>query len=273
MNQRTVFFVSDQTGVTAETLGASLLAQFDGQAFRHVTVPFIDSVDKARRLVERIDESAERDGSRPLVFTTLVQDDIREVVKQCHGLCLDFFDAFLAPLEVELGMRSSHALGRPLGEASFANYQRRIEAINYAMANDDGGAVRDYDSADVILLGVSRSGKTPTCLYMALHYGVFAANYPLTEEELETRDLPSTLRAYRSKLYGLTIAPERLVHIRKERRPHGRYASPQQVNFELRSAEALYRRHGVPFIDTTDSSVEEIAATILQNTGVERRIR
>ncbi len=271
--QRTVYFVSDQTGVTAETLGHSLLTQFDGQEFRLVTVPFIDSVDKARATVERINMAAEREGVRPIVFSTLVQDELRTVVRQANALFLDFFDAFLGPLELELQMQSTHTLGRAHGVTDTASYMRRIEATNFAMAHDDGGTARSYEMADVILIGVSRSGKTPTCLYMALQYGVYAANYPLTEDELETATLPPAIRSYRDKLYGLTISPERLQQIRRERRPHGRYASPQQVRFELRAAETLYRRQSIPFINTTDKSIEEIAAAILNETGVERRVR
>ncbi len=273
MQQRTVFFVSDQTGVTAETLGHSLLTQFDGQEFRQVTVPFIDSVDKAEAAVERIDAVGQREGLRPIVFSTLVRDDLRHVLRTANALFLDFFDAFVGPMELELGMESSHKEGKAHGVVDVASYMRRIEATNFAMAHDDGGAARNYERADVILLGVSRSGKTPTCLYMALQYGVFAANYPLTEEDLESGDLPKLLRPHRRKLYGLTIAPDRLQHIRRERRAHGRYASAQQVGFELRAALSLYRRHAIPYINTTDKSIEEISAAILNETGVERRVR
>jgi regulator of PEP synthase PpsR (kinase-PPPase family) len=273
MNQRTVFFVSDQTGVTAETLGHSLLTQFDGQEFRQVTVPFIDSVDKAMAAVQRINAVGQREGVRPIIFSTLVQDDLRQALRQADALFLDFFEAFVGPMELELGIESSHKEGKAHGVVDVASYMRRIEATNFAMSHDDGGAARNYERADVILLGVSRSGKTPTCLYLALQYGVFAANYPLTEEDLEHGSVPEILKPHRPKLYGLTIAPDRLQHIRRERRPHGRYASPQQVGFELRAAMSLYRRHSIPFIDTTDKSIEEIAAAILNDTGVERRVR
>jgi regulator of PEP synthase PpsR (kinase-PPPase family) len=273
MNQRTVFFVSDQTGVTAETLGHSLLTQFDGREFRQVTVPFIDSVDKAKAAVERINAIGAREGCRPIVFSTLVQEDLRHELRQAEALFLDFFDAFVGPMELELGVQSSHKQGKAHGMTNVATYMQRIEATNFAMAHDDGGAARNYERADLILLGVSRSGKTPTCLYMALQYGVFAANYPLTEDDLEHGGVPEALKPHLKKLYGLTIAPDRLQHIRRERRPNGRYASAQQVRFELRGAESLYRRHSIPFIDTTAKSIEEIAAAILNDTGVERRVR
>ena len=273
MARRTVFFVSDQTGVTAETLGHSLLTQFDGLDYRPVTVPFVDSVDKAKRVAANIDRAAAEDGVRPIVFASLVKDEVRAPILGCNGLVLDFFEAFLGPLEAELASRSSHTLGRAHGIFDSQGYNLRIEATNFAMAADDGHGTQHYDRADVILMGVSRSGKTPTCLYMALQYGVFAANYPLAEEDLEAAQLPASLQTHRAKLYGLTIAPDRLRQIRLERRSHGRYATAQQISFELRAAEAMFKRFGIRCIDTTHSSVEEIASTIMSETGLERRVR
>ncbi|MCC7258234.1 MAG: kinase/pyrophosphorylase [Gammaproteobacteria bacterium] len=272
-NRRTVFFVSDQTGVTAETLGRSLLTQFEGHDFDQVTLPFIDSVDKADEAVRRINAVAAEQGSRPIVFSTLVQDELRERFIPVSGLFLDFFEAFLGPLERELQTKSSHTIGRAHGMKDSGAYDRRIEATNFALSNDDGARTGDYETADVILVGVSRTGKTPTCLYLALAYGVFAANYPLSEDDLESGQLPKAIEPFRSKLYGLTISPERLQQIRRERRPVGRYSSAEQVRFELRGAEALFRRYQVPFVDTTAFSIEEIASTILSGTGIERRTR
>lgn len=274
MDQRTVFFISDQTGVTAETFGQSLLTQFDGAKFRRVTIPFVSNRVKAEEAARKINLSAEVEGKRPIVFSTLVHDDLREIVSRADGLFLDFFDAFLAPLERELEVQSSHTTGRAHGMSANADaYHVRIDATNYALTNDDGAHVRDYGKADVILVGVSRSGKTPTCLYMAMQYGVFAANYPLTEEEFESSKLPAALDAHREKLFGLTINAKRLQQIRKERMDSGRYATAQQVGFELREAEKLFRKYGIPFADTTEMSVEEIASTILEHTGLERRFR
>lgn len=270
---RTVFFVSDQTGITVEALGHSLLTQFDGLDYRPVTVPFVDSVDKASRVAASIDRAAVEDGLRPIVFASLVRDDVRAPLLQSNALVLDYFASFLVPIERELASRSSHALGRAHGIGDSQAYKMRIEATNFAMAADDGHSLDHYDRADVILTGVSRSGKTPTCLYMALQYGVFAANYPLTDEDLEATTLPTALRPHERKLYGLTIAPERLRQIRLERRAHGRYASAQQISFELRAAEALFKRYGIGCIDTTHSSIEEIASTILSEAGLERRVR
>src|ERR1700729_1014681 len=271
--KRTVFFVSDQTGITAETMGHSLMTQFDGIEFRQVTVPFISTVDKAIEAVRKIDLVGKQEGVRPIVFSTLVQEDVRNVVRGSTGFFLDFFDAFLAPLENELKTQSSHAMSRTHRNADTHSYAMRIDATNYALANDDGSVLRDYERADVILIGVSRSGKTPTCLYLAMQYGIFAANYPLTEDDLESRNLPPALDAYPAKLFGLTIKPDRLQQIRNERRPDSHYSSAPQVAFEVRAAESLFERHGVPMLDATEVSIEEISSRILDRTGIERRLR
>jgi regulator of PEP synthase PpsR (kinase-PPPase family) len=273
MERRTVFFVSDQTGVTAETMGHSVLTQFDDQLFRQVTLPFVSTVEKAEEAVRRIDSTAQTEELRPIIFSTLVQEELREIIKRANGLVLDFFDAFLGPLELELKAKSSRAAGKAHGMQDIGAYTTRINATNFALANDDGAITRDYERADLILVGVSRSGKTPTCLYMALQYGIFAANFPLADEEFESGQLSQVLITHKRKLYGLTISPERLHQIRNERKPSSRYASMQQVEYELRTAEGLFRRYGISFIDTTETSIEEIASRILDQTGVERRLR
>ncbi len=273
MSERTVFFLSDQTGVTAETLGHSLLTQFDSQNFRQVTLPFIDSEDKAREALQKINASAGGGAPRPIVFSTLVQDEFRAILREAEGLHLDIFDVFLEPLEKELEQKSTHEAGRAHGMSDIEGYMKRIEATNFALANDDGGVSRNYEVADVILIGVSRSGKTPTCLYLALQYGVYAANFPLTDEEFDSGSLPDFLISQKQKLVGLTIAPARLQQIRKERRALGQYSSAQQVRYELREAEKIFKKYGVPHINTTEFSIEEIASRILNSTGVERRVR
>jgi [pyruvate, water dikinase]-phosphate phosphotransferase / [pyruvate, water dikinase] kinase len=206
-------------------------------------------------------------------FSTLFIPDLRAIVKSANGLTLDLFDTFLEPLERGLGLKSVHSQKRPQDISESQAYNFRIRATDFALATDDGRGERLYSQADLILLGVSRSGKTPTCLYLALHYGIFAANYPLDEDDFESTALPKTIAPYRGKLYGVTISPERLRSIRLERRAAGRYASPQQVSFELRAAESLYSRYGIPFVDATHSSIEEIASTILSDTGLERHAR
>lgn len=254
-------------------MGHSLLTQFQGMDFHAVTLPFVSTLERARQAVQRIDAAAGDDGLRPIVFSTLVEDQLRTAVRASKGLFLDFFDAFLGPLETELGIESAHTSGRAHGIADVAAYTMRINATNFALASDDGSGAAHYQNADVILVGVSRTGKTPTSLYLALQYGIFAANYPLTEEDLESNRLPAALAAQRAKLYGLTIGPERLQQIRQERLPNSRYASPQQVQFEVRAAEALFDRQHIPHIDVTECSIEEISSRILDQLGLERRVR
>jgi regulator of PEP synthase PpsR (kinase-PPPase family) len=266
-----VFFVSDQTGVTAETMGHSLLTQFDGAPYQSLTLPFIATPSEAAAIVQRIDAAGRESGLRPIVFATLVDDAVRAVLQQANALVLDFFAAFLGPLEAELAMASAHASGRAHGMADLAAYTARINATNFALANDDGAGARDYAAADVVLVGVSRSGKTPTCLYLALQYGISAANYPLTEDDMDRGRLPDALLPFKAKLYGLTIAPQRLQQIRQERRPDSRYASKDQVSYEVQKAENLFRNAGIPFINTTHPSIEEIATTILHQSGLKRR--
>lgn len=269
--RKRVFFVSDRTGITAEALGRSLMSQFDAAGITQVTLPFIDSVEKAREAVARIDAAAREDGNRPLLFSTMVQDDLRAVIKGSAALHLDFFDAFIGPLERELGVKSSHTSGRAHAGADDAAYLNRIEAVNFVLANDDGVTTRNYPKADVVLVGVSRSGKTPTCLYLALQYGIYAGNYPLTEDDMQRGNLPEALLPHKPKLYGLTINPTRLQQIRQERRPDSRYASPDQVSYEVQKAETWFQAAGIPYINTTHPSIEEIATTILHKAGLKRR--
>ncbi len=271
---RTVIFVSDRTGITAETLGHSLLAQFEGLEFRTVTMPFVVTTEQAEGVVARINAIEQEEQCRPIIVCTLVDDRIRGIVRHAHGLFLDFFDAFLAPLETEFKIESAHVTGRSVyGKGTDPANSARIDATNFALANDDGSGARDYRTADVILVGVSRSGKTPTSLYMALQYGIFTANYPLTDDELESGTLPKVLLPYKHKLYGLTIKPERLQQIRNERRPGSRYASAQQVQYEVRTALSMFERYGLPSIDVTECSVEEIASRILDRMNLTRHVR
>jgi hypothetical protein len=262
---RTVFFISDGTGITAETLGHSLLAQFPDARLRQVRIPFMDNLDKALDCARQIREAAARDGVRPIVFSTLVNPDPLSGLHEADALFIDLFEQFINPLETELGQRSTHAVGR-FHIADSSDYKARIEAINFAMAHDDGvSSDGELTDADVILVGVSRSGKTPTSIYLALQFGVKAANYPLIPEDFERNKLPGELHRYRNKLFGLTIAAERLSQIRQERRPNSRYASLDNCRYEIEAAQKLMRRENIQWLDSTVKSIEEISATILQS--------
>lgn len=267
-----VFFISDGTGLTAEALGHSLLTQFEGIKFTQAAIPFVDSIPKAEACLARIAAAHADAAGRPIVFTTLVNDEVRATIRKADALVLDFFESFLNPLEAELGTRSSHTVGRSHSVAGNAEYHARIEAINYALAHDDGQSLRNLAHADVILLGVSRSGKTPTCLYLALQLGIKAANVPLIPEDFHRGALPKGLEAFQPKLYGLTISPERLSEIRNERRPDSRYAALENCRYEVEQAEKMMRRYGIPWLNSTTRSIEEIATKILQDIRVERRV-
>ena len=268
---RTVFFVSDGTGITAEMLGHSLLTQFEGIEFTQVVVPFVDTVEKAQECLARIEEVKSRSQARPIVFCTLVDESLRSMLRRADALVLDFFEGFINPLEVEFRTRSSHAVGRSHSVAHNKEYQDRIEAVNYALAHDDGLGSRELARADVILVGVSRSGKTPTCLYMAMQFGIKAANYPLTPDDFERAELPGAVAPLVGKLFGLTITPERLSEIRQERRPDSRYARLENCRYEVEEAEKLMRRYGIEWLNSTTRSIEEIATKVLQAVKLERR--
>lgn len=270
--RRTVFFVSDGTGITAQMLGHSLLTQFEGVEFNQITLSFVDNVDKAAECLERIEREALVGTGLPIVFSTLVNNDLREVVRRANAVFLDFFETFIDPLEAGLGVKSSHTIGRSHSSTDKPQYQRRIEAINFSMAHDDGASHRELAEADVILVGVSRSGKTPTSLYLAMQFGIKAANYPLIPEDFERMQLPDALKACRARLFGLTIAAERLREIRRERRPDSKYADLANCRYEIERAEALMRREGIKWINSTAKSIEEIAATILRELRIERQV-
>ena len=269
---RPVFFISDGTGITAETLGHSLLAQFPDTRFRPHRMPFVDSPDKARDCAMKIRDAAVETGLRPIVFNTLVDPDAVAGLREADALFLDLFEKFIEPLENELGQRSTHAAGRFHGIAESQDYKRRIEAINFTLTHDDGVSHADLAEADVILVGVSRSGKTPTSLYLAMQFGIKAANYPLIPEDFERRQLPPALVPFRSKIFGLTISPDRLAEIRSERRPNSKYASIENCRAEVAEAEAMMRRAGIRWLSTTTKSIEEIATTILQEIRPERLV-
>jgi len=272
-NQRSVFFISDRTGITAEMLGNSLLSQFEDFQFRRQTIPFVDSPEKVAAVIAQVNATGLAEGSPPIVFSSVVDERASETIRrEARALTLDLFQIFIAPLEAELGGKSSHTAGRSHGIANSHEYFVRMEAINFTQMHDDGAATRDLAKAQVILVGVSRCGKTPTSLYLALQFGVRAANFPLTPDDFADRKLPASLAHHRDRLFGLTINPDRLHRIREERRAGSAYASLENCRHEVREAEYLMERAGIPMLDTTAKSIEEIATTILHRTKVARHI-
>lgn len=269
--KRTVFYVSDGTAITAETLGHTLITQFPGIDFDQVRMPFVDDEKKCRATVEAINAACERDQAPALVFDTIVRPSLSAIIKTSQGVMMDLFAAFIGPMEEALGVSHQPTVGRAHGLTNTDRYESRIDATHYAMSHDDGISV-DFKEADLILVGVSRSGKTPTCLYMALHFGVRAANYPLTPDDLDQMRLPPFLRRYKHKLVGLAIEPERLSQIRQTRKPNSRYASLRQCREEVAAAESLLRMEGVVTFHTTNASIEEISSRILLQLGIQREM-
>ncbi|HRD68646.1 MAG TPA: pyruvate, water dikinase regulatory protein [Legionella sp.] len=270
--KRYVFMLSDGTGITAETLGNSLITQFENIAFEKYTLPYIDSIQKAEHVVERINHAYDEQGIKPLVFMTLVNPEIRKAVQKANACIFDLFSTFIGPLEKELNEKSSYTVGRTHGVANDKSYTHRIEAVEYALSHDDGVKTRGYDKADIILIGVSRCGKTPSCLYMALQYGILAANYPFTDDDLAGFHLPEVLRPFKNKLFGLTIDTHRLQQIRSERRPNSQYASLEQCRLEVTEVEAMYQKEKIPYLNSTKFSIEEIATKVLATSGLQRKI-
>lgn len=273
MKRRTVFFLSDRTGITAESLGLSLLSQFEDVAFIPTTLPYIDSPEKAKETVKKLEKCYKEEGEKPLVFATIIDDTLREILENAEVYFVDFFNTFLPGLEKTLQAKAVKITGKIHSAHNIHDYNTRIEALNFALSYDDGAKTSDYAAADVILIGVSRSGKTPTSLYLSMQYGIRAANYPLTEEDLAHDALPSVLRPFRHKLFGLTIEAKQLHAIRSGRRPNSRYATLAQCEHEVTVVERMYRQENIPFLSATHLSIEELATKLMVITGLKRNLR
>ncbi|WP_442865124.1 posphoenolpyruvate synthetase regulatory kinase/phosphorylase PpsR [Acinetobacter sp. HY1485] len=270
--KRSVFFISDGTAITAETLGHSLLAQFPNVEFDVRIIPYIASEEAATHVVEEINRCGQTDDGLPLVFDTLVDPHVRDIINTANAVNLDVFEGLISKLEQELGTKPTTLVGQTHAVTDTEYYKDRIDAVHFALDNDDGARTRHYDKADIILIGVSRSGKTPTSIYLSLQFGIRVANYPLTEEDLDDNRLPQVLRPHKQKLFGLMIDAERLVAIRTERKAGSRYASYSQCQKELRAVEAIYISEGIPYLNVSEMSIEEISTRVLQMTGLKRRI-
>ena len=275
--KRKVFFLSDSTGMTAENLGRSLLAQFRDIQFESVTKPFIDTPEKAAQIAKEINQVGQTSSDRPIVIDTILNTESSDTIRAANCFYIDIFSTFLSPLEEELGVRSSHTVGHPAifkedSRTVDDNYMQRIDAVHFALANDDGLHLHRYSEADIILVGVSRTGKTPSSVYLGMQYGIKAANYPLTPDDLDVNKIPDALSDHVKKIFGLTIRPGRLAEIRNERKPNSTYAALRTCVDEVRQAEALFRQYRIPYIDATQLSVEEISARMLQRAGIERRV-
>jgi regulator of PEP synthase PpsR (kinase-PPPase family) len=266
---RTAFYISDGTAITAEVFGHATLSLFPVD-FKNITIPFVETKEKALEVKNQIDKSISSKGEKPLVFYTFVDHELTDIINSSQGVCYDFLTVFSDQIEKEIQVEPVPRTHRThsMHEKS---YDFRIDAVNYALANDDGANLKNYEEADIILVGVSRSGKTPTSLYLALQYGIKAANYPFTDDDMDDLKIPPSLIPHKKKLFGLTIKPDRLSAIRNERLANSKYASIKQCRIEVREVEMLYKTNRIPYLNSTQHSVEEISAKILAETGLERR--
>ena len=268
-NEIDVFFISHRTAITSETLGLTLLAQFPEHQFRTQTFPFIDNLERTEMVASAIRASAQDSKIRPIVICTMEDPELLAIIQQTPGMWIDPFGDYLPRLEEALAA-THHATGRSHRSADSVNYDLRIAAVEYSLAHDDGGTTAGYEQAEIILVGVSRSGKTPSSLYLAIQFGIRAANYPITDEDLDSEQLPAPLREHRDRLYGLTTEPTRLANLRQTRRPNSRYSSIEQCRYELRAVEEMYRQNRISYLNTATMSVEEISARIIRDTGLHR---
>lgn len=267
---RIMFILSDHTGITLEHLVKTLASQFDDMCCERVVLPFLDSPGKIEAALREIDTAAKEDDAPPVVFSSIVDEDLRAQLNTSNAEIFDVFDMFLPRLSKVIGIPSTGHVGRSHGIGNQVEYDRRVDAVNFALNFDDGSRLRGLDEADLILIGVSRCGKTPTCLYLAMQYAVRAANFPLTEDDFLLGRLPGAMREHRQQLFGLTIAPDRLHRVREERRPGSDYASLPTCREEVKAAEDLFRNNAIPFLDSTSVSIEELSIEIMQRVGVER---
>lgn len=270
-NSRAVYFVSNSTGITVETLGRSLLYQFSETQFESYSLRFIDSVSKAKEAVRVIDEHSKLSEIRPIILSTLVKPELRKILSEANGLYLDVFDRFIEPIEKEMGCKAKLGMGHVHGIGDDDYYSERIDAVNYSLKTDDGIGAKVYQQADVILVGASRTGKTPTSLYLAMHYGLKAANYPIVDEELDSHSLPGSLADFKDKVFGLLVTPERLHNIRTKRRAGSPYASLSQCQYEVRQTESLFQQQNIPYFDVSSMSVEEVASNIMNRLKIRPR--
>jgi [pyruvate, water dikinase]-phosphate phosphotransferase / [pyruvate, water dikinase] kinase len=258
-----VFFLSDSTGITAETMGNALLIQFPDLRFERRLIPFISTIDEARRVVKVLDTAAAGPVT-PLAFSTAAVEEVRHELSHTKCPLIDFFDLHMERVESILGTKGIRVAARLHGMGDVKRYNTRMAAVEYAIEHDDGQSMRALDKADVILIAPSRCGKTPTTMYLALQHGIFVANYPLVDEDFDTAELPRPVRGLRDRCFGMLTTPARLSQVRHERRPNSRYASLEQCTYELRQAEAMYRNHRLPVINSSTKSVEEMSTVILQ---------
>ncbi|MEE9444122.1 MAG: pyruvate, water dikinase regulatory protein [Cocleimonas sp.] len=266
--KRTVFFISESTGITAETLGMSLLSQFPHVEFTQIQRPFVDNEDTAKKLVGEINQVAAEESFRPLAFATMPEEKINQILQQANCHYYEVFESFLDKIGHDLKTKPVLESGLSHGLVNEKTYDARIDALNFTLKHDDAMVLKTLGDADVIIVGVSRSGKTPTSLYLALKFGIKAANYPITEDDFEQNALPDVLLENRDKLFATSIKAKRLHQIREKRMPNSSYSALETCKSEIKQAHALYEKYGLTPMDVTTQSIEELAAQIVRKLKV-----
>ena len=263
-SKRTTFFISESTGITAETLGHSLLSQFPHIDFTVNQRPFIDTEKKALELVKEINETNAKEHYKPIVFATMPEPHINKVLQGADCYYYEVFESFLDQIGKDLETEPTRESGLSHGLVNVKTYDARIDALNYTLKHDDAMVLKTLGDADVIIIGVSRSGKTPTSLYLALKFGIKAANYPITDDDFDRDRLPQSLLDNKDKLFATTIKAKRLHHIREKRMPNSHYSALATCKTEIKKAQALYEKYGLTPMDVSTRSIEELAAQIVR---------
>jgi len=263
-----IYYVSDSTGILATNLGQALICQFPEVNFHEEKFPFIKTEEEAQKTINYIVKQSS--GRFPIIFSTLMDPKIRDIFDHPQVEFFDVCGTFLERLEGALEAKALRVPGFSR-QIDFIDMANRVEAINYTLNHDDGTKLSEYDEADVILVGVSRSGKTPVSVYLSTHMGLKSANYPLTERDLDSYSIPKSLRENKKKVVGLTTKPELLESIRQKRYPNSKYAKRSTCIHELQQAQQIFLRNQLPVIDTSGKSIEELATQISQEIGLYKK--
>jgi len=256
-----IHLVSDATGETLNAVAKAACAQFEGSRPTEHVYALVRSARQLERALKDIENAP------GIVLCTMMNEELRDRLEaHCQRLgmpCLSVLDPVLSALASYLGIELSHKSGGQ--HALTAEYFQRMDALNYTMSHDDGQNVEDFEDADVVLLGVSRTSKTPTCIYLA-NRGFKAANVPIVKDMTLS---PAVERISRPLVVGLTITTHRLLQIRRQRllsmkvAKETTYIDEQEVQKEIVFARKLFDKHGWPVLDVSRRSIEETAATII----------
>ena len=267
-NSKDIYYVSDSTGILSTNLGQSLLCQFPEIHFHEEQFPFIRSVKEARATLKYILKNS--GGRSPIIFSTIMLPEVLKVFDTPEVELFDMYVAFLDRLERSLEVQPLRLPGfyRHTDNVSIS---KRVEAIHYTLEHDDGTKIDELDDADVILVGVSRSGKTPASVYLATQMGLKAANFPLTIEFLTQYSLPEAIKRNIKRTVGLTTSPEMLRKVREKRYAASNYAKLVTCLEELDQAKNIFLKNKIPVVNTEGKSIEETATQIMQEIGLSRK--